>query len=130
MRTSSIFILFVAISFCFSACKKDEGPVDNGEDLTTSIVGDYVGQLTGGIGGAFGQDHQVTVKKVNNTTVNISPTVGGDSRSWDQVVEKAENFDVNQRIQSNADDVVSVTFTINTNAIQYDNDGEFYNGSK
>ncbi len=103
----STFVLVLAISFMsvVSSCKKDEGP-----DLTTEITDDYTGVMV--VSPDFtSDDYTVTVTKVNNHRIKITPE---DNH--------ASTFEVNIKEGDNGvivSDETAITISFENNHLSY-----------
>lgn len=64
----TIFLLCATALLLVSSCKKEETT----PDLTTDLVGTYVGSVN--LGGAVTPNQSVTVTKLTDTRIQISPT--------------------------------------------------------
>lgn len=123
----SLYVLFLAAIISTVACKKDDSPVcdDTATEITTDIVGVYVGQLTNNNTNVSVGSYSVSVTRECNDWVLIKGTSGDLSKEFFQQLTKPDD----QKIISEDG---SVFFTINTNpfSILYNKDGENFNGSK
>ncbi len=119
----------------FIACSDDDDGTggnnnpDTGEDLASQVVGEYVGQITGGTGGFTAPDYSVTIEKVSNNTVRIRPTSGSNSKEWEQVIIKPDNFEVTQRFENEEGASIELFFFFASGTtMRYKNAGEDFNG--